>query len=194
MCLFCVLFSSAAVSFEIVGGFKRWQTQCTYDFYSQKNNRHGRFSSPSYPQTYAPGSKCQYIFYGQRHETIRIHFVAVRLGQSEGRSAWNSAKYINPFIHIIYERTDYWRKWFVLCRWLCIDLCFRSKSLIAIECQIQRCLNIVFKGGPLRTDFNSQIPNSLRTFLSAPLGECRSWSKIVLCIFTGCQRVQVFWV
>jgi len=36
-----------------------------------------------------------------------------------------------------------WREGFVVYRWFCI--CFRSKSLIAIERQIQRCINSIQK-------------------------------------------------
>jgi hypothetical protein len=38
-----------------------------------------------YPDNYPPGSRCQYVFYGQRSEKVRIRFEFIQLGNGDGR-------------------------------------------------------------------------------------------------------------
>ena len=74
-----------AGQFEIEGGNKRWGTDCTYDFYSNKNSKEGRFFSPRYPQNYPPGANCLYVFYGMRDERVKLTFQNIQLENIDGR-------------------------------------------------------------------------------------------------------------
>ena len=80
--LFFLFFSA---QFEIVGGNRRWGTQCTYDFYSNKTPKSGRFFSPRYPQNYPPGANCQYVFYGLDGERVKVTFQNIQLENIDGR-------------------------------------------------------------------------------------------------------------
>ena len=66
------------------GGNKRWDSECTYDFYSSKNVKSGRFFSPRYPQPYPPKSVCHYFFYGYQDEVVKITFLNIQLELSTG--------------------------------------------------------------------------------------------------------------
>ena len=80
-----VFFFFFTAQFEIVGGNRRWGSQCTYDFYSNTDSKDGRFFSPKYPQNYPPGSNCQYVFYGQKSERVKVTFENIQLENIDGR-------------------------------------------------------------------------------------------------------------
>ena len=74
-----------AAQFEIVGGNRRWGTQCTYDFYSNQKSKEGRLFSLNYPQNYSPGANCQYVFYGLLNERVKVVFQNIQLEYIDGR-------------------------------------------------------------------------------------------------------------
>jgi len=87
--LFAVHFCNIEGEFELVGGSRRWGTRCTYDFNSQPQLKTGRFFSRAYPQNYPANTRCLYVFYGQRHERVRVHFSRVELEFFDGRFVWS---------------------------------------------------------------------------------------------------------
>jgi len=71
--------------FDIEGGSPRWGAKCIYDFQSNKLTRGGRFFSPRFPQHYPPDVTCQYLFFGMRHERVKIVFQNIQLEFIDGR-------------------------------------------------------------------------------------------------------------
>lgn len=78
----CILF---AAQFEIQGGVPRWGTRCAYDFRSDKNTKTGTLFSPRYPQNYPPDENCQYYFFGEDRERVKLVFKNVQLENIDGR-------------------------------------------------------------------------------------------------------------
>ncbi|KAK2145008.1 hypothetical protein LSH36_710g00017 [Paralvinella palmiformis] len=70
--------------FEIDGGNKRWGTQCTYDFYSNRVTKAGKFFSPSYPQNYPPEANCQYVFSGTKNDRVKVTFQNIQMEKIDG--------------------------------------------------------------------------------------------------------------
>jgi len=71
--------------FDPVGGTKRWDSQCSFDFYSNKNTKTGSFFSPGYPQNYPTNSNCFYFFYGSHDERVLITLINVQLDGTVNR-------------------------------------------------------------------------------------------------------------
>jgi len=84
----------------MVGGSRRWGSQCAYDFYSPSASSSsssspaaaaaaatvsGRFFSPDFPQHYPPDTRCQYAFFGQPSQRVNITFHNFSLAQIHGR-------------------------------------------------------------------------------------------------------------
>jgi len=68
-----------AGQYEMEGGSPRWDTKCTFDFYSSPTSKSGRFFSPRYPQLYPPSSVCLYVFFGLRGERVQVTFHNIQL-------------------------------------------------------------------------------------------------------------------
>lgn len=47
-----------------------------------------------YPESYPPGTRCQYVFYGQRSERVRIRFEVIQLGNVDERYVYEHREYI----------------------------------------------------------------------------------------------------
>lgn len=81
-------------AFEMVGGSRRWESPCTYDFYSSRTSKSGRFFSPNYPQNYPPDAVCLYYFYAQPGERVQISFNSIQLQPSaDARYSADSINY-----------------------------------------------------------------------------------------------------
>jgi len=72
-------------AFEMDGGSRRWESPCTYDFYSSRTSKSGQFFSPNYPQNYLPNTVCLYHFYAQPDERVQLTFDSLQLQPADTR-------------------------------------------------------------------------------------------------------------
>ncbi|KAJ8315693.1 hypothetical protein KUTeg_007843 [Tegillarca granosa] len=64
-------------------GRKQTGAECTYTFQSRANHSRGIFFSPKYPQNYPRHLNCEYRFYGNDREKVKVKFSNIQLYNSD---------------------------------------------------------------------------------------------------------------